>query len=258
MKLLDDFTLQAYVYYIKAIKNSYSRILRFDEFFLERPYSDSYCIIRHDVDRFPQNALAMALLENKFGIKSTYYFRATNNVFIPEIIKKISSLGHEIGYHYESLSTSKGDMNLAMTDFKANLSKFKHLSDIKTISMHGNPRSKFDNRLMWANLDSPKKLMSSLGILGEVYLDIDYSNIHYVSDTGRSWTDKSNIRDRVDSAINHDFNNIHDILKHIVFTPEKSMIFSIHPERWPYDNLGFIRSKSLDFISNIVKKVIYN
>jgi len=61
---MKDFTLRAYKRYIQAIKNSFSRVLTFEEFFLSEPKPDSYCILRHDVDRRPKNALEMAELEN--------------------------------------------------------------------------------------------------------------------------------------------------------------------------------------------------
>ncbi len=34
-------------------------------------------ILRHDVDRKPENALKMAEIEREFDIPATYYFRST-------------------------------------------------------------------------------------------------------------------------------------------------------------------------------------
>ena len=77
--------------------------------------------MRHDVDRMPGNALKMAEVEHEFNIKSTYYFRVNNSVFKKEIIKKIASLGHEIGYHYECLDKAKGDLEKAIRIFQKDL-----------------------------------------------------------------------------------------------------------------------------------------
>ena len=120
-----DFTLIAYDKYIDAILNVNDNILQFQEYFNLNPKPDNFVLIRHDVDRMPYRALNMAKLESKKGIKSTYYFRSKKHTFKPKIIKEISSLGHEIGYHYESLSDAKGDMDLAFADFEKNLN-FKH------------------------------------------------------------------------------------------------------------------------------------
>jgi len=251
-----DFTLAAYSLYLAAIKKSYSLILRFDEFFSQSSSPKEFCIIRHDVDRCPLNALQMAIIENKMGIKSTYYFRATNHVFSPNIITKIVDLGHEIGYHYECLSDTKGDMAAAMEDFEVNLSRFREYVDVKTISMHGRPLLPFDNRDIWRDSYRHFDLVNRLGILGEVYLDIDYSNIFYLTDTGRNWIDKSNVRDYVNSTVKHSFFSMNELLIHIYKNPDSAFIFSVHPERWPSTRLGYFLSLSLDMGSNGFKKLV--
>ncbi|HQE53375.1 MAG TPA: hypothetical protein PLD74_13545, partial [Prolixibacteraceae bacterium] len=60
--------------------------------------------LRHDVDARPQNSLRLARLEHTLGIRGTYYFRIPHT-FQPSIIQEIASLGHEIGYHYETMAT---------------------------------------------------------------------------------------------------------------------------------------------------------
>ena len=70
------------------------------------PPEDKTVILRHDVDRLPKNALAMAKLEHGMGVVATYYFRAVPESWDEKIILQIYSLGHEIGYHYESLTTA--------------------------------------------------------------------------------------------------------------------------------------------------------
>ena len=97
-----DFTFKKYEELCKTIKNLKYPVIRVTDYF-KNPDRDKFIILRHDVDKLPENALAMAQLENTMGIKSTYYFRTTKDVFDPVIIKKISELDHEIGYHYECL-----------------------------------------------------------------------------------------------------------------------------------------------------------
>lgn len=68
------------------------------------PKPHAFVLLRHDVDARPDNALRMARLEHSLGIRGTYYFRMPHT-FDPPIIKEIAALGHEIGYHYETLAT---------------------------------------------------------------------------------------------------------------------------------------------------------
>ena len=125
-----DFTLEAYKTYLRALRASYSNILRFDDFLKTDPSPDRFCLIRHDVDRFPRRALKMANVEHKAGIQATYYFRAKPHVFNPDIIQSVEKLGHEIGYHYESLSDANGDMSMALKYFEKSLNKFNKYTTI--------------------------------------------------------------------------------------------------------------------------------
>jgi hypothetical protein len=249
-----DFTLTAYKEYLQAIKSSYKIILRFDEYLLAQPKPESFCLIRHDVDRKPQNALIMSELENEAGIKTTYYFRAKSHTFKPGIIKKIASLEHEIGYHYESLSDTNGDMSLALKDFENNLKKFREIAPTKTISMHGRPIICYNNLDLWRNNDNQRLLFEKYGILGEAYLDIDYTNIAYINDTGRNWTsDESNKRDKVISNIKIDFGNRRILLKCMNSSPYPKMVFQIHPERWESAIIPWGLQLLKDAIMNAVK-----
>ena len=77
--------------------------MSFDQFI--RNPKDRVVILRHDVDTLPENSLKTAKLEHDLGIKGTYYFRIVRESYDEIIIKQIAGLGHEIGYHYENLST---------------------------------------------------------------------------------------------------------------------------------------------------------
>ena len=257
VKTMKDFTLRAYRRYIQAIKSSFSVILRFDEFFLSDPKPNSFCLIRHDVDRKSKNALEMAKLENEIGVNATYYFRAKSSVFNHDIIKKIENLGHEIGYHYESLSDNDGDMFLALKDFENKLKKFREIVPIKTISMHGAPLSRFDNRDIWRDPNNHNRLLNNLGILGEVYLDLDYWDIAYINDTGRNWSStKSNLRDQVESGIKPEFENGEELYNYLAYNPHPRVVFQVHPERWSDQITDYCISLFVDTIVNVGKSVI--
>lgn len=251
-----DFTLEAYKTYLQAIKASYKNILRFDEFLVAESKPDRYCLFRHDVDRNPRRALQMAILENESGIQATYYFRAKRHVFKPDIIQRIEKLGHEIGYHYESLSDARGNMTLALEQFESNLSKFQKITRIQTISMHGQPFSPYDNRDIWRDQENHRLLKEKYDILGEVYLDIDYRDIAYINDTGRNWSStKSNKRDKVNSRVSSDFINGKALYRYLNTDPHPRLVFQIHPERWADSLTGFLAQWLKDHLINLLKAI---
>ncbi|MEA3317517.1 MAG: hypothetical protein U9R54_06130 [Bacteroidota bacterium] len=84
----------------------------------------------------------MAKIQADLGIKASYYFRAVPASWNETIIQKIAELGHEIGYHYECLTTTNGDIEKGIKDFEKNLNALRKLAPVSTICMHGSPRSK--------------------------------------------------------------------------------------------------------------------
>lgn len=251
-----DFTLQAYSKYINAIKKSFNNIMTHGEYLALDKKPDIFCLVRHDVDRFPKNALKMALLEKDLNIKATYYFRTKNHTFKPDIIRKIYSLGHEIGYHYESLSDCNGDIKMAIENFAHNLSKLRTIAPIHTISMHGRPLKKFDNRDLWRDSENKKFLYEKFDILGEVYLDINYTDIAYILDSGRNWFQyKNNLRDKVNSKLERNFNTGAELLNYLEAYPDKKIIFQIHPENWNDNYLRWVFQFLFVSFANFVKNL---
>lgn len=150
-------------------------------------------ILRHDVDLHPERSLVIAKIEANKGWRAVYYFRAVPESWNEKIIQEIASLGHEIGYHYESLTTCNGDIDAAWNDFKTNLEKLRKIAPVSKICMHGSPRSPFDSKDIWKKHD-----YKSVGIESEPYLDTDWSNTFYLTDTGRRWDGwKVSVRDKV-------------------------------------------------------------
>ena len=194
---------------------------------------NKYVILRHDVDKMPENSLEMAKIENNLGIRSTYYFRSTKNVFRPDIMKQIYNLGHEIGYHYEDLVKAKGNTVKAIEIFEKELSNFRSICDIKTICMHGNSLSKWDNRDLWKSYS-----FQDFGIVGEAYVSIDFKKVLYLSDSGGLWNNSTiRIKDTIaqDSLklpvqLNNT-DNIIDIFRNNT-SSIKQIYLLVHPDRW--------------------------
>ncbi len=199
----------------------------------------------------------MAKLEYKHGIQSSYYFRKKKHTFKQKIINEILSLGHEIGYHYESLTDQKGNYNKAYQDFNINIEKFRKLCEIKTISMHGAPFSKYDNRDLWKTEKQKLMLVQKYNVLGEIYLDIDYSDILYITDTGRNWQhDIANRRDLVDSNVKLSFASSELLIKYINNQPHNRLVFQTHPERWTNNLLEWQIQYIKDSLINKMKSLI--
>ena len=100
---MTDFTIIVYQQLLqKLLSNGYSfQIFQYFSYMLSKGKT---VILRHDVDRLPQNALRIAKIENEFEIKASYYFRIVKESYDENIMRQIADMGHEIGYHYENLS----------------------------------------------------------------------------------------------------------------------------------------------------------
>ncbi len=100
----------------------------------------------------------------------------------------------EYGVWRKEKEAERGELiDLAYESFCRNLEMLRKNFDIQTICMHGSPRSKFDNRLVRTKYD-----YWDLGIVGEPYFDIDFSEVLYLTDTGRRWDgDRFSVRDKV-------------------------------------------------------------
>ncbi len=243
-----DFTIPEFWDLSNSLARNYKPITMAEYFSFEH-LPKRFAIIRHDVDRMPGNSLKTARIESELGIKATYYFRATKNVFIPKIIKEISDLDHEIGYHYEVLSDAAGDYSKAIKLFEHHLSEFRKICDIKTISMHGRPLSKYDNRDLWKVHDFRK-----FGILGEAYLSAGHE-LNYLSDTGRSWGTKNCLRDFIPGK-NENFSvDTTSELIDLVESKELDNLYILsHPERWSSSMIDWGLYFGMDFAVNFVKK----
>ena len=247
-----DFTLTTYKTLLQElITNSYSFQTLQD--FIQKPETATV-ILRHDLDRKPENALVIAKIEKEIGIKASYYFRIIKESYDENIIKQIAEMGHEIGYHYENLTTCGGDLRLSIDDFRLNLMKLRKFYPVKTICMHGSPLSKFDNRLLWKKYD-----YRDFGIIAEPYFDIDFDEVLYLTDSGRCWSNSSAIvRDKVKSKFDITIKNTHHLIEKIKNNelPDKIMI-NVHPQRWTDRPLLWVKELVGQNVKNVVKKYFY-
>lgn len=231
-------------------------------------------ILRHDVDKLPENSLKFAQIQHELGIKGSYYFRIVPESFNPVIIVKIAELGHEIGYHYETFDEAvksfkhqtpnfkfleKDIAEKAIELFEKHLAELRKYYPVKTICMHGSPLSKYDNKLLWKYYK-----YQDYGIIGEPYFDVDFSEVLYLTDTGRRWDgDRVSIRDKVlnhkSQITNHTLPiaNFHST-KDIITAANKRLLpnqvmFTFHPQRWTDKPLSWLKELAFQNTKNFAK-----
>ena len=247
-----DFTVSKYKELLQAlIKENYT-FQTFNDYLIDS--KSKVVMLRHDVDDLPDNSLRFARIQNELGIKGVYYFRAVPQSWDINIIKEIASLGHEVGYHYETMDTAKGNIDVAWDQFKLHLGELRKLVPVSTICMHGSPRSKFDNKEVWKKFD-----YKSLDLLGEPYYDIDFDKVLYCTDTGRRWDgDKVSVRDKVKSTYEMSFHSTDDIINALGNSslPDQLM-FNFHPQRWHDNYFLWIKEILVQKSKNVVKRLFF-
>ncbi len=238
-----DFSLEKYAVLLNALKS----------------YGFHSLILRHDVDLLPENSLRTAILEVEKGLLGIYYFRAVPESWDEVVIKEIAALGHGIGYHYESLTTCDGDVDAAYADFCKNLEALRKLVPVKSICMHGSPRSPYDSKDIWKKYD-----YHALGIENEPYLDTDFSKVFYLTDTGRRWDGyKVSVRDKIPQYQDewtargltfHTTDDVIDGLQRCIIP--KDLMVTVHPQRWNPFGVKWAKELVLQNAKNIVKRLI--
>ncbi len=219
--------------------------------------------LRHDIDLRPGNALRIAHVEYDLGLSANYYFRQMDIWGNPDIIRQIAGLGHTIGYHYESLTTAKGDMAAAYEVFMQNLNQLRTIAPVTTACAHGSPRSPYNSMDLWKHYD-----IRDTGIEYEPMLDTDFKHTLYLTDTGRRWDGyRVSIRDRVPEQEKRwqqeglMFHTTDDIIR-ALNNPQHSvyhhrLLINTHCQRWS-DRVGpeWISELCKQRIKNMIKRII--
>jgi hypothetical protein len=242
-----DFTTRIYRNLIIELIRAGYTFQTFQEF-LVKP-AKRVIIIRHDIDTRKKNSLHFAYIEHALDLPTTYYFRILPKSFDPVVLSLIKNLGHEIGYHYEDLTLANGDMQKAIALFEEHLSALRQHYPVKTICMHGSPMSKYDNRDLWK-----KYRYRDYGIIGEPYFDIDFNNVLYLTDTGRTWNNNGiSVRDKVKRAHNLRIRSTREMIRKIPEFPDKVML-TFHPQRWTDSFFPWALELVIQNIKNIFKR----
>lgn len=190
-------------------------------------------ILKHDVEVSSQSVLRIASIEREFGLKSIFFYQFDvfkNNI---DEAKKLISMGHEIGYHYDVLDNNSGDFTKATEEFYKNLEFFNKCGfSISWVCPHGNPTK---TRLGWnSNKDFFRSadVRQRFSMLKDIVVDFDmlYPNFKYISDAGYKFKEIGEISHN--DVLNVNDIPIADLACYLQSDPAKSIVISTHPHRW--------------------------
>ena len=254
-----DFTIRKYKELLLSLQQQGYQFITFEQYCTQNKPTGQWVILRHDVDRKPQNSLATAQIEHSLGIRASYYFRIVPDSNQPEYIRQIAALGHEIGYHYEDMAIANGNAEKAFLHFQQQLAYFRQFYPVRTTCMHGAPTSQWDGRELWKQYD-----YRSVNIIGEPYFDMDFSEVLYLTDTGRCWDGYNvSVRDKIpvyqDEWVKQGlvYHTTNDLIRAIQVgqTPRRLMI-TTHPQRWTDNCWAWTKELLLQSVKNMIKRII--
>lgn len=247
-----DFTFDTYEELLRAGLDAGYDHITVREYLSSDRLPERFVIHRHDVDRKPENALTMARLEADHGISATYYVRTIDKTFQPDIIRRIDELGHEIGYHYEDMDRADGDLATAHDSFTRELERVRELAPVQTVCMHGNPLTAHDNRDMWTD----DRSVAEYDLLGEAYLSMDFEDVTYFSDTGRTWKDGAlKIKDHTmgEGSKQLSAKSTGDLVAILRAGRVQRACLLSHPNRWADGPIEYITEGIKDTAINVAK-----
>jgi len=258
-----DFTLDIYRELLETLQKKGYKLISYAEYLRDVETSKSrdkakYVILRHDVDAKPWNSLRTAQIEKSLDAKATYYFRVGKECNVPEVIKAIVVLEHEIGYHYEDMALCGGDVDKAWSHFQTWLDYFRQYYAVETICMHGAPTSKWDGKDLWKKYD-----YKSLGIIGEPYMDTDFSDVFYLTDTGRCWDGyKVSVRDKIPAYQDEwtqkglSWHTTPELIRAIEDGKlPNHVMMTTHPQRWTNNDKEWYLELVTQNVKNIIKRL---
>ena len=146
-------------------------------------------LLRHDIDYSPQRALAIAKIEKKLGLKSTYFVRVHGEYYHPfdhqsySAIKMITELGHEIGLHSEARSLAQEFKIPVVALFRIEKEILEKIFDLKVVSASehadlGRSQNYWQKHL-FAQIAKRK--------VGIKHYPQEWSDFKYLSDSLGSW-----------------------------------------------------------------------
>tara|TARA_Y100001968_G_scaffold327331_1_gene372129 strand:- start:1048 stop:1797 length:750 start_codon:yes stop_codon:yes gene_type:complete len=173
-----DFDLESYGEMISTIKKLGYKIV----FFEDLDVQDTHLLLRHDVDISLESALKMAIYEANQKFYSTYFILLRSEMYniyssyATEIIKKILSLGHRIGLHFDNSIYTDKDSNSIDKNCEKECFALQSWFDIDITAISFHQPSKYE-----ISLD--KKISGRINTYQSLY----FKRILYCSDSRGDW-----------------------------------------------------------------------
>jgi hypothetical protein len=132
---------------VHALQAGY-RVRPVEEHFLDPAGGDEpVLLLRHDVDQAPRSALAMADVEQRLGLRASWYFRW--RTARPEIVTELRRRGGTVGLHYETLTrrvlaggSTEELLASCRSELRAEIAAFaQRLGPIRSACAHGDTRA---------------------------------------------------------------------------------------------------------------------
>lgn len=173
--------------------------------------SENSLYLRHDIDFSPALSTRIAEIENAAGVVSTYFILLTGpyNPFHEETvaaIRKIKSLGHEIGLHYD-LTNWPQDRQVAKAKLENEIQILETISETKINSIVMHQPSMGGGDYFAAGADATP-------MINPTYYQKTDSDLCYVSDSCRAWRDDTLLK-FIDRKL-----------------PQTRLMLNTHPESW--------------------------
>jgi hypothetical protein len=174
-----DFTYEAYTDLINMILRNGYVISNYHEYIS----FEKVCILRHDIDLDIEKAFKIAELESSMGVYATYFILINTNFYNAfegenvKTIKKIISLGHSVGLHFDETQYMwNKDINLLAGFIQKEITLLEKILEIpiNIVSMHC--PSKY---LLDSNLNIPNIVNS--------YSHVFFKQFKYLSDSLHRW-----------------------------------------------------------------------
>ncbi len=222
----------------KLQQNGFSSLSAGDLYLHPKLRDKCFLVLKHDVETNVKRAYAIAKIEHTFGHKGSFYVQAylLKNKRNIEILRKIQEMGHEVSYHHDVMDSTKGNLELAIMEFRNNLNIFeKNEFQVITVCQHGNPlidRVGYSSNRDFFRSERIQKLFPGVfDIMVNFKKEVDLEYL-YFSDAGRQLQ-------LVFDPINNDILKSDDknvevksFEKLYDYIAKSNCIISIHPHRW--------------------------
>jgi hypothetical protein len=153
------------------------------------------------------------------------------------------------------MTKAKGDREIAKNLFQEEISFLRNMADVSTAAMHGAPLSVWNNLIFWDDAT-----FEDFHLAGEAYLSFrNLSRLSYITDTGRCWNSKCNLRDRFPEGgpvMPGPFYSTGELMGAFENKAFREIYLLAHPNRWTSDLFSWTVQWAEDKGANWLKETL--